>query len=160
LGDYGVSQDRLIVVEPGTDAAPLARGSHSTEVQLLCVAAVIPRKGHEVLFEALCTIRDLRWRLTCVGSLDRDPATTERLRRFMAREGPADRVTLVGELKDARLTEHSAAADLFVLPTLHEGYGMAVAEALARGLPVVSTRTGAIGDLIGGDPPAGWLVPA
>jgi glycosyltransferase involved in cell wall biosynthesis len=57
-------------------------------------------------------------------------------------------VTLVGDLDAAALAAHYHRADVFVLPTLYEGYGMAVAEALARGLPVVSTTTGSIADLV------------
>ena len=71
--------------------------------------------------------------------------------------GLVDRVTLVGELDAARLSECYDSADVFVLATLQETYGMAVAEALAHGLPVVSTTTGEISALVGDD--AGLLVP-
>jgi glycosyltransferase involved in cell wall biosynthesis len=97
------------------------------------------------------------WRLTCAGSPDRDPGTTERLRERLRAEGLGDRVWLGGEMNTATLAIHYDSADIFVLPTLYEGYGMAVAEALARGLPVVSTDTGAIGELVGDE--AGILVP-
>jgi glycosyltransferase involved in cell wall biosynthesis len=147
---YGVGPDRIAIVEPGTDRAPLARGSRGLALHLLCVAALIPRKGHEVLFRALTMMPDLEWRLTCAGSLTRDPSTAERLRVRLRSDGLEDRVVLAGEVDAATLAALYDAADLFVLPTLHEGYGMAVAEALARGLPVVGTATGAIADLVTG----------
>ena len=155
---YGVTRDRMAVVEPGTDPAPLARGSAGPGVHLLCVAALIPRKGHDILFQALERLGDRPWHLTCVGSPDRHPETTERLCAYLNRASLATRVRLVGEADGARLSGYYDAADVFVLPTYHEGYGMVVAEALARGLPVVSTPTGAIPELVGGD--AGILVPA
>ena len=148
---YGVGPDRIVVVEPGTDRAPLASGSQGAPLHLLCVAALIPRKGHEVLFRALAMMPSLEWRLTCVGSLKRDPSTAERLRVRLRSDGLENRVTFPGEVSAATLAALYDGADLFVLPTLHEGYGMAVAEALARGLPVVSTATGAIADLVSRD---------
>jgi glycosyltransferase involved in cell wall biosynthesis len=148
LTRYGVGPDRIAVVVPGTDRAPLARGSQGATLQLLCVAALIPRKGHEVLFRSLAMMPDLEWRLTCAGSLTRDPSTAERLRARLRSEGLEDRVVLAGEVDTATLAGLYDGADVFVLPTLHEGYGMAVAEALARGLPVVGTATGAIADLL------------
>jgi glycosyltransferase involved in cell wall biosynthesis len=151
LRRYGVGPDRLVVVEPGTHRAPLARGSQGAILHLLCVAALIPRKGHEVLFRALAMMSNLEWRLTCVGSLTRDPSTAERLRVRLRSDGLEDRVALAGEVDAAMLAALYDGADLFVLPTLHEGYGMAVAEALARGLPVVGTATGAIADLVSGN---------
>jgi glycosyltransferase involved in cell wall biosynthesis len=157
LERYGVGPDRVVVVEPGTDRAPLARGSEGAALQLLCVAAIIPRKGHEILFRALAMMPPLEWRLTCVGSLKRDAATAERLRARLRSDGLEERVMLTGEVDAARLATLYDGADLFVLPTLYEGYGMAVAEALARGLPVVGTPTGAIADLVA--PSAGVLVP-
>jgi glycosyltransferase involved in cell wall biosynthesis len=153
----GVDRNRLIVVEPGTDRAPLARGSQGATLRFLCVAALIPRKGHEVLFRALAAIPNRDWRLTCVGSPDRDPVTAQRLCERLRADGLEDRVRLAGEMDTATLATQYDSADIFVLPTLYEGYGMAVAEALARGLPIVSTDTGAIGELVGGE--AGLLVP-
>ncbi|MBI3403648.1 MAG: glycosyltransferase [Acidobacteria bacterium] len=125
--------------------------------RLLCVATLSPRKGHDVLFRALAMLRDLPWRLTCVGGLDRDPATAARLRAQVRADGLEGRVTFAGEMSGAALDAEYARADLFVLPTLYEGYGMVVAEALAHGVPVISTPTGGIEELVGRD--AGLLVP-
>ena len=156
LADYGVSAERITVVEPGTDPAPVGRGSQSaisnlkSAISLLCVATLTPRKGHELLFRALASIPQRNWRLTCAGSLDRDPATVERLRAQLSADALDDRVTFAGDMDEATLATYYDRADLFVLPTLYEGYGMAVAEALARGLPVISTATGAIGELVAG----------
>jgi glycosyltransferase involved in cell wall biosynthesis len=160
LADAGVTADRITVVEPGTDAAPLSRGSaishqpsaishQPSEVALLCVATLTPRKGHALLLSALASIPQRDWRLTCAGSLDRDPATVARLRAQIRDVGLEDRVSLLGDLDQSALAAQYDRADLFVLATLYEGYGMAVAEALARGLPVISTATGAIQDLVG-----------
>jgi glycosyltransferase involved in cell wall biosynthesis len=117
-------------------------------VHLLCVATLTPRKGHETLFRALAAVRWLDWRLTCVGSLDKDQATTARLRGLLHESRLDERVVLAGEMQPARLAAEFDVADVFVLPTLYEGYGMAVAEAIARGIPVVGTATGAIPDLV------------
>jgi glycosyltransferase involved in cell wall biosynthesis len=157
LEKYGIARDKIVVVEPGTARAPLARGSGAASLRLLSVATLNRNKGHEVLLEALSTVPRRDWHLTCVGSLTRDPETAGRVRAAIGRLGLKDRVTLAGELHAAQLDEHYERADLFVLPTLQETYGMAVAEALARGLPVVSTTTGAIPDLVGAD--AGLLAP-
>ncbi len=157
LGKYGVEPDRISVIEPGTDPAPLARGSHSPTVHLLSVATLVPRKGHEILMVALGTLGDLDWRLTCVGSLERDTATVERVQAQLVASGISDRVRLAGEAGGSALSAHYDSADVFVLPTFYEGFGMAVANAVARGLPVVSTATGAISELVGLD--AGLLVP-
>lgn len=154
LRSYGVGPERITVVEPGTDQAPLARGSgrrlgdSESAVALLCVASVTPRKGHETLIRALASIRSRPWRLTCAGSLDRDPATGPRVLATARELGVDDRIAWVGDLAPTELAIEYDRADLFVLATLYEGYGMAVAEALARGLPVIGTATGAIPDLL------------
>ena len=157
LARYGVGADRIAVVEPGTDPAPLARGSNGGPVHLLCVASLIPRKGHEVLVEALVRLAQKPWHLTCVGSLDRDAPTADRVRATLAQYDLSDRVTFTGDLHRPELDREYDRADVFVLPTFHEGYGMVVGEALARGLPVVSCPTGAITELV--TPDAGVLVP-
>ena len=160
---YGVGRDRIAVIEPGTDRAPVARGSGRPPLQLLSAAALTPGKGHEILIRALAMIPHRNWRLTCAGSLDRDPPTVDRVRARVRAEGLEDRVSLAGDLDADALEVRYNSADVFVLATLHETYCMAVAEALAHGLPVVSTTTGAIPELIAaagdGETPAGLLVP-
>ena len=155
MGAYGVGPGRLVVVEPGTDPAPLARGG-GRPLTLLTVATVVPRKGHDTLVAALASLTDRPWRLVCAGSLDRDLRAAASLRAAIRGHGIEGRVTLAGDLDEAALAREYDRADLFVLPTYFEGYGMAVAEALARGLPVVSTATGGIPDLVADE--AGLLV--
>jgi glycosyltransferase involved in cell wall biosynthesis len=155
---FGVPPDECVVAVPGTEAAPLALGSDGRHgVELLCVASVIPRKGHEMLVHALAGLRDRKWRLTCVGSLDMHPPTARALLARIRDAGLETRVVLPGSVDSAHVAEFYDHSDLLVLPTLYEGYGMAVAEALARGIPVIGTDTGAIPDLVGSD--AGLLVP-
>ena len=121
------------------------------------VATVTPRKGHLLLIEALATLADLDWELLCIGSLERDPVEAAALRAAIAHHGLGSRVTLAGEWPPERLAEAYQAADAFVLPSFLEGYGMAFAEALAHGLPIVATRGGAIPDTV--PESAGLLVP-
>ncbi len=160
LSRYGLDAERVVVVTPGTDRVPPSRGSDSSTLHFVCVATLTPRKGHEILLRALADLRDQPWRLTLVGSLDRDPPTLARIRTSISAGRLDDRVHVAGDAEGASLEAHYQAADVFVLATWHEGYGMVVAEALAHGLPVVSTRTGGIPDLVepSGLPPAGLLV--
>jgi glycosyltransferase involved in cell wall biosynthesis len=162
LAAFGVVASSIAVVEPGTEPAPQSRGSHndgsgSDTVQLLCVATVVPRKGHDVLIRALASLPGERWHLTCVGGLDRDVTWAASVRELVRASGLDARVSFAGELGREALDARYDSSDVFVLPTWYEGYGMAVAEALARGLPVVSSATGAIGELV--TPEAGVLVP-
>jgi glycosyltransferase involved in cell wall biosynthesis len=148
LERHALPAGRVHVAEPGADPAELATGTASGG-HLLCVAAVIPGKGHDVLVDALATLRDLSWHCVCVGSLMRDPAFAERVRR----RGPAD---FPGPRSGADLDRAYAAADLLVLPSRGEAYGMVVTEALARGLPVVASDVGGVPEALGG---GGLLVP-
>ena len=111
---------------------------------LLCVASVTPRKGHDVLVAALERISDLPWRCVCAGSLDRDPEHAGAVLRRVTEAGLADRIAFIGERDPGRVSELYDGASVFVLASYYEGYGMALAEALAHGLPVVSTTGGAI----------------
>jgi glycosyltransferase involved in cell wall biosynthesis len=148
LETCGVPRQRITSITPGTDPAPLARGSGSRNVHLLCVAALTPRNGHDILFRALAASHHHGWRLTCVGSLHRDVATASRLRALLAELAISERVTFAGEQDPGALADSYDTADVFVLPKLLEGYGMAVAGAVARGLPVIATRTGGIPDIV------------
>lgn len=157
VASLGVPPSRIAVVEPGTDAAAESRGSGGVGARrLLTVASLTPRKGHDTLLDALEGMLDLDWHLTCVGSVERDSMHASRLANRAATAPLHGRVTLAGELAGEALEAAYAAADVFVLPTRYEGYGMSVAEAVAHALPVVSTATGGIPELVGR---AGVLVP-
>jgi glycosyltransferase involved in cell wall biosynthesis len=156
LAAFDVPALRIAVVEPGTERAALAAGAGRGELALLCVASVTPRKGHALLVEALAGLQDRRWTLHCAGSIEMDAACAAALREAIERHGLRGRIVLHGELDEAGLQPLYARADVFVLPSFHEGYGMAFAEALARGLPVVGTTAGAIPDTVPAD--AGVLV--
>ena len=145
----GVATHRVVVAKPGTDKPALTGESKSPEqLRLLAVGTITPRKGHLLLVEALAELRDCNWRLTCIGSLERDPAAAAALRRAIALQRLGDRVALIGERSPELLSTAYRDADLFVLPSYHEGYGMVYAEALAHGLPVIATTAGAIPDTV------------
>lgn len=156
LARYGVPSSKLVVIEPGTDPAPLARGSECGPQQLLSVATLNPGKGHVELLTALAAVPSRNWRLICAGSLTRHPPTVMRVQAMIRDLQLQDHVVLAGELDADVLDEHYDRSDLFVLATLRETYGMAIAEALAHGIPVVTTSTGAAADLVGAE--AGLLV--
>ena len=145
LGRFGVDAARVRVARPGTDPAPPAGGPAPGEPpQLLSVASVVPRKGHDVLVRALARLRDLPWRCVCAGSLERAPDHARGVRALAAERGLAARIRFAGECGRAALDRIYAGSSLFVLASHYEGYGMVLTEALARGLPVVSTTGGAI----------------
>ena len=147
LGElYGLPADRVHVAEPGVDAAALARGSADGGA-LLCVAAVTPDKGHDVLLDALAVARDLPWRCECVGSLVRDADHAAGvLRRARRLDG---RVHFPGARIGTELDEAYAAADLLVLASRAETYGMVLTEALARGVPVLAADVGGVREALG-----------
>ena len=145
---YALPTDRMHVAEPGVEAAGLAPGTTAGDA-LLCVAAVTPDKGHDVLLDALATATDLSWRCTCVGSLDRNPAFADGVRRRVRDGGLGDRVWFPGPRTGPQLDRAYAAADLFVLASHAETYGMVVTEALARGLPVLAAEVGGVTEALG-----------
>jgi glycosyltransferase involved in cell wall biosynthesis len=165
LETYDVPSERLALVEPGTDRpSPASLAAAQTERQrvggvtrLLSVATVNPGKGHIALLGALAATGLTKWHLTCAGSLTRNPETATAVRRSIVGLGLSKHVSLLGDINEAGLETAHCAADVFVLATRRETYGMAVADALAWGLPVVSTHTGAIPDLVGDG--AGIVVP-
>lgn len=144
----GVPSEQITVAPPGTRPAVPARGSGGgSEVALLSVGSLSPRKGHDVLIEALARLADLPWRLTIVGgALAGDERTAGQLRSAIARHGLDQRVHLTGSVDAEALDERYAESDLFVLASRFEGFGMAYAEAMAHGLPVVGTEAGAVAE--------------
>jgi glycosyltransferase involved in cell wall biosynthesis len=152
LIDYAVDPSRVAVVSPGIDRGPLVdravdRAPEST-VRLLSVATITERKGHAALIGSLARLKHLDWSLRCAGSLELDRRCAAALELQIEQAALGDRVALLGELTPDAVRDEYAKADLFVLPSYLEGYGMALAEAIAHRLPVVSTTAGAIPDTV------------
>ena len=134
LGRFGVPAARVRVARPGTDPAPPAAGPGPGEPpQLLSVASVVPRKGHDVLVRALARLRDLPWRCVCAGSLERAPDHARRVRALVEEHGLAGRIRFTGECLRPVLDRLYAGSSLVVLASHYEGYGMVLTEALVRG---------------------------
>jgi glycosyltransferase involved in cell wall biosynthesis len=162
LAELDMDRAPITVVEPGTDPAPAARsarrGTPSDRApRILCVGSVVPRKGQDLLIRALASLRDRAWSCTLVGSQDRDRTYATGVHSAARAAGLGGRIEWTGELDDDALQAAYHEADLFVLPSHYEGFGMVVAEALARGLPVITTTGGALIDTL--PPGAGLHVP-
>ncbi|MFI6560496.1 glycosyltransferase family 4 protein [Streptomyces sp. NPDC050534] len=154
VSHHGLAPERVHVAPPGADIAPLASGTDGVS-RLLCVAAVTPRKGQHRLVQALAAAADLPWSCVCVGGLGHDPEYVARLRLLIKENGLEDRIELAGPRAGAALDASYATADLMVLTSYAETYGMAVTEALARGIPVLATDVGGLPEAVGRAPDGG-----
>ncbi len=147
VADYGVPESSITIALPGTARAARASGGTGAP-HLLAVGSLVPRKGFDVLVTALADLRALDWRLTIAGSPHRAPEHATIVRDMIARHGLDARITLAGEVDEDALESLYAQADLFVLSSLYEGYGMVLGEAMVRGLPIVATTGGAAADTV------------
>jgi glycosyltransferase involved in cell wall biosynthesis len=156
IDDYDVPPDVVTVAIPGTDRGEMAKGSSDGTMRLLSIGSVVPRKGYDTLIAALAPLASLPWRLTIAGDRTRDEAAAAQLDAEILSYKLTGRVDVLGAVPDDRIAALYVEADLFVLASRFEGYGMVFAEALAHGLPVVGTTAGAIPDTV--PPNAGVLV--
>ncbi|MDU0257470.1 glycosyltransferase family 4 protein [Streptomyces sp. PU10] len=154
VAHHGLDPARVHVAAPGADISPLAPGTDGVS-RLVCVAAVTPRKGQHRLVEALAAVADLPWSCVCVGGLGHDPQYVGQLRSLIARHGLEERLVLAGPRSGTELDATYATADLMVLTSYAETYGMAVTEALARGIPVLATDVGGLPEAVGRAPDGG-----
>lgn len=145
---FGVAPGAITVAEPGVDRVAPARGSGGQTTHIIAVGSIVPRKGYDILVEALAGLADLDWRLSIVGALDRAPDAAAALHGQVAAAGLRSRITFTGAADDAQLAALYEASDLFVSASRYEGYGMVLAEAMVRGLPIVSTTGGAAADTV------------
>ncbi len=150
MTQFGLPAERITVAEPGTDPAPRAKAMRAVPggrapkgLRLLTVGSIVPRKGYDLLVQALARLADLDWRLVIAGDGERSPDTTAALVGQIRRSRVRDRIRLAGPLDERALAALYARTDLFVLSSLYEGYGMVLGEALVRGLPIVATTGGA-----------------
>jgi glycosyltransferase involved in cell wall biosynthesis len=151
----GLAADRLSVITPGLPDAPRSMGSGGSGCHLLAVASLIPRKGFDTVLKALQPLSDLDWRLTICGDETVDPEHSAILHALAATPGLAGRVTFAGACAADQLEVLWQSADIFVSGSHYEGYGMAVAEAVHRGLPLAVTKGAAAPEVI---PASGSIV--
>jgi glycosyltransferase involved in cell wall biosynthesis len=151
VADFAVPAHKITVAEPGTDPAERASGSAAGPIHLLSVGAIVPRKAYDTLVRVLAPLADRDWRLTIAGPTDRSPEALAALRAAISEADLARRITLVGAVDQERLADLYASADAFLLASLYEGYGMVLAEAMARGLPIVCTTGGAAAETVPDD---------
>ena len=144
---FDVPSGSITVAVPGTTPATRVQGN-GNPLHLLSIGSVSPRKGFEYLVEALAPLQDRDWTLTIAGSLKRDPDAARKLKAAIAQRELSSRIKLPGELGAQALAKLYTSADVFVLPSLFEGYGMVLAEAMVRGLPIVCTTGGAAAETV------------
>ena len=119
-------------------------------VRLLITGNVIPRKGHHLLIRLLAGLTDLDWELRIAGpTVDR--GYKKKLALLSWDAGLQNRIHYTGALSGNDLLYEYARADIFVFPSLYEGYGISLAEALQAGLPVVAFASGGIPEVTGGN---------
>ncbi|CTQ54701.1 Mannosylfructose-phosphate synthase [Roseibium album] len=141
---FGVASDKITVVIPGTDHPDSVVRTPSNTIRLLSVGTLVPRKGHDLLLDALSQVSSRNWCLDLVGGLEANPACYQDLKKRASNLGLIERVNFRGAVQSGDLTEFYQRADLFVLASRYEGYGMAFTEALAHGLPVIGSGGGAV----------------
>jgi glycosyltransferase involved in cell wall biosynthesis len=151
IHDFAAPQEKLVVAEPGVDPRQRAEGSGEAGVAMLAVGAVSARKGYDVMIQALAPLADRDWTLTIAGATDRAPHVVEELQRLVAARGLERRIEFSGAVSDADLESLFNTADLFLMASHYEGYGMVLAEAMAHGLPIVTTTGGAAAETVPDD---------
>ena len=148
LATYGL-EPLHVCTWPGQGLRGGALAAGLLPATLVCVGAVVPDKGHDVLVAALAGLADLPWSCRVVGPLDREPTFVARLQEQVRAAGLTERVQLTGPLSPAEVGAALDTSDLLVLPTLLETFGMVVTEALAHGMPVVASDTGGVAEALG-----------
>ncbi len=144
---FGVDPKRISIVVPGTEEAPRSPGSGGPGCEILSIGTLQPRKGHDILLRAVARLFDLDWHLTIAGDA-RDPVYAHSLQALAEELNIAQRVRFEGVLVGDALEALWQRSDVFALATHYEGYGMVIAEALKRGMPVAVTAGGAAAALV------------
>ncbi len=153
---FGLPAGKVMVAEPGILRGERAPGAALGDpLHIVSAGTLTPRKGFGVLVDALNEVSDLPWRATIAGALDRSPETAASVRAKLSRFGLEERVRLAGRLGEPELSALYSSGDVFALASFYEGYGMAFAEAMAHGLPVVASGEGAVRDTV--PRPAGFV---
>jgi glycosyltransferase involved in cell wall biosynthesis len=145
IDQFDLAAKKITAALPGTDLVPFAL-CDGEPIRLLTVASLTQRKGHDVLIDSLATLKSLKWQARFVGGSHFDPDWAKKLQKQVNTLELSERVHFAGSIDDTQAEYQQA--DVFVLPSRFEGYGMVFAEALAAGLPVVAARAGAVPQVV------------
>jgi len=141
-----IDERKIVVAVPGVDTCEPSPDHVEGVWRFLSVGAVVPRKRYEFIIEALADLPDSNWQWTVTGNLTRYPPYVSELKGVVRRRGLDRNIAFAGEVEDPDLERQWRDAHVFLMSSTHEGYGMAVAEALAHGLPTITTMAGAVAD--------------
>ncbi len=133
------------------------RAAASLPLQILFLGNLIPRKGLHTLLAAL-SLHPSAFHLDIVGSLEADPAYARAIQDQAVASGPESRVRFHGPLDDNSLAEKFRSAQVLVVPSSYEGFGIVYLEGMGFGLPAIGTTAGAACEIIT-DGQTGYLVP-
>lgn len=150
LSEMGIRPERLRVIPPGFsrfDPAVSARSSGARPV-LLCVGALTERKGQETVLRACSLLGKRDFSLVLAGSATEEPGYARRVAEAAGAPPLAGKVSITGHLAKEEICRLMAGADLLVHAAPWEAYGIALAEAMWAGLPVIASRGGAVPELV------------
>jgi glycosyltransferase involved in cell wall biosynthesis len=145
---FGTSKDAISIALPGTEVLEQRRNASEGAIRLLSIGTVTQRKGYDLLFESLGHLKEMDWHLDIVGGLEADPGCVVALKNQLDTLALTGRITFHGAVPQEKLSDYYCSADVFVLASRYEGYGMAYTEALAHGLPVIGSGAGAVKDTL------------
>jgi len=142
-----------VIASPGLETVPQSEDAlrdinTSGPLRLLYVGECSRVKGLYYLIEALSQLSHIDLTLDVVGGCTQEPEYFQALLTQIETHGLADRVKLRGFMERQELNELYKQASVLVVPSLSEGYGMVLAEAICFGLPIVATVAGAISEIV------------
>jgi glycosyltransferase involved in cell wall biosynthesis len=117
-------------------------------INILFVGYVNERKGLHLLIDSLALCRDFEWHLRIAGEESYSPQYASLCRQMVKEMNLSDKVEFLGHLSSDSLEKELTNADIFVLPSRNESYGMVYIEAAAYALPIISTVTGVVGEVL------------
>jgi glycosyltransferase involved in cell wall biosynthesis len=144
LCNAGIDPRKITIIQPGTDQFPRKAQYARVPSNLLCIANYSALKAQDVLIRALSRLKTRNWTLHLYGDTDRDPEYTSFLRSLILYLGLESRIIVHRIVERQNISKVFLEADLFILPSLFESYGMVLSESLAHGIPVISTLAGNI----------------